>query len=190
MKEIFLMRHGKTRENELGIIIGRSDPPLSEEGRKELHSIKQYVTQPDIIFSSDLRRSSETAEILFPDMEIILLPQLRERDYGILEGKSVNDIRVSWFKQTEDEAILKKYGIETSASVIARVNNFLSLISEVDAQKIMVIGHGSFFTYTIKVLLSEDPIRPSLKNLHYHKIVLDEDRKVIDAKFDQSWNME
>ena len=57
MKELYLIRHGKTYGNTLGRYIGTTDEPLCAEGREELEAIpKGCYPQPDILFASPLRR--------------------------------------------------------------------------------------------------------------------------------------
>ena len=60
LKEVYLIRHGTTEENKARIIIGKSDPPLTDESRAFIRSIK-VPFNPDIVYSSPLQRAYETA---------------------------------------------------------------------------------------------------------------------------------
>ncbi|MDQ1279237.1 MAG: alpha-ribazole phosphatase [Thermoproteota archaeon] len=187
MKEVFFMRHGLTRENELEIMIGTTNPSLSDRGKAELHAIKDYVVKPDVIFSSDSRRAFETAEILFPNMNVTYIPQLRERDWGVLEGKTLDFTRKSGLLRVEDEEILKQNGIETSSSLRVRANHIMQLISQTQAQKILMISHGGFLNFIMRTMLPENFKREALANANYHKIIFNSDEKIIDVKMNQSW---
>lgn len=187
MKEVFFIRHGLTKENELELVIGSSDPPLSEKGKAELYSLKEYVVKPDIVFSSDLKRASETATILFPRSNVTYLPQLRERYLGAFEGKPIEDWRKSGLAQTGDEEILTKNGIESPSSLIARAELVLRLIIQAQPQKIVMVSHGAFINFLVKTLLPEHRKVERLANAHYHKIVLDHTDNIIGSELNKSW---
>lgn len=181
------MRHGLTKENELELVIGSSNPPLSDRGKAELYSIKEHVVRPDLIFCSDLKRAAETAEILFPNLNITYLPQLRERYYGVFEGKSIDHLRRSGLIQIEDEDILTKNGIEVPSSLLARVNQVMRLVHQAQTQKIVMISHGAFINFAVRVLVPENSKVERLVNAHYHKIVLDSNENIIDLRMNRSW---
>jgi len=194
MKEIYFMRHAKTQENTEHVVIGQNDPPLSEEGRKEIQFIKSIVVQPDVVFSSDLRRASETARLLFPNHEITLLPHLRERHFGELQGKPKNALtkagmsREAMYRLGGEEAILRVYGAEPLSSLEARAEQVLGLIKKADVERIVVVSHGTFINCLMLHLLSEPNIVQSLGNLNYHQITLDSRGNVIAAKLNQEWS--
>lgn len=83
--KIYLLRHGETEYNALKKYLGNTDLPLSVRGRAEL---AQADFLPEAVYVSPLRRTAETAEILFPNVRQIAVPDLREMDFGIFEGKS------------------------------------------------------------------------------------------------------
>jgi probable phosphoglycerate mutase len=89
------MRHGKDDDSIRG---GWNHSPLTEQGILEIEKIASELTaNPNFriarIFSSDLLRARQTAEIIASKfcVEIECLPQFREVNNGILEGMK-NDI--------------------------------------------------------------------------------------------------
>jgi len=194
VKEVFFMRHGRTLENMAGILIGQGDPPLTEEAREEIRSIRQYVVEPDVVFSSDLRRASETARLLFPDREIMILSQLRERNGGELQGKPVRLLREinRWGglppEQDCDEDASADTDVESFSSLRARAEYIVNLIKDVPARRVLVVSHGGFLTCVINTLLPDAGITRSLNNMHYHKITLDDLGNVVEAKLYQEWS--
>ena len=84
---IYLMRHGADPSERYG---GWSIYGLTEEGREQVHSAKRHLCNKGIekIYSSDLVRAKETAEIVADalSLEITYLPQFRESDNGLLAG--------------------------------------------------------------------------------------------------------
>lgn len=83
--KVYLLRHGETAWNAQGRYLGRTDLPLSEKGRTEL---VQADFAPDRVYVSPLGRTGETAAILFPGAEQIVVPNLREMDFGVFEGRA------------------------------------------------------------------------------------------------------
>jgi broad specificity phosphatase PhoE len=87
--KIILVRHGESVNNKAGIIAG--DSPLTDKGREQARLTRKALAglKFDVIYSSDLKRAVETAQIIAgKDVpENHQLPGLRERDFGALEGK-------------------------------------------------------------------------------------------------------
>lgn len=89
---ISLIRHGLTAANEQGLYIGRTDFPLSQQGRSQLAAKLDEFSYPRVsrVYSSPLQRCTETAEILFPYCEMLRVDNLMELDFGEFEGKNVD----------------------------------------------------------------------------------------------------
>lgn len=97
-----------TDANRKGIYIGRTDFPLSDEGSAELASKSETLTYPKVhrVYSSPLCRCKETADILFPEIEMTEVEDLTEADLGEFEGKSAGELIDSedykkWIKSGE-----------------------------------------------------------------------------------------
>ena len=93
--KIHLIRHGATDANILGQYIGsKTDMPLSPEGLNELKLLKENSDYPEIelLYSSPLLRAKQTGAVLYPDMEIISVENLKEYDFGDFEGKTANEL--------------------------------------------------------------------------------------------------
>lgn len=88
---VTLIRHGKTAGNAKAQYIGRTDDPLSPEGVAQLEAMKPDPSVPSVYVTS-LRRTQQTAAILFPNAEQILADGLREMDFGDFEGRSYADM--------------------------------------------------------------------------------------------------
>ena len=91
---ISLYRHGKTAANDNGQYIGTTDLPLSDFGRNELCDKKEKFVYPrfERVYTSPLLRCTETAEILFPDREIVVAEEFRELHFGKFEGKTADEL--------------------------------------------------------------------------------------------------
>ncbi|MDE6595008.1 MAG: histidine phosphatase family protein [Oscillospiraceae bacterium] len=89
-----ILRHGITDANENGIYIGKTDLPLSENGREALQEKYETHEYPKVqkVYTSPLERAVQSAEILFPDRELVIVDDLREMDFGVFENLSVDDL--------------------------------------------------------------------------------------------------
>ncbi len=99
---ISIFRHGITDANENGIYIGKTDLPLSEAGREALMDKYEQLDYPKVqrVYSSPLERAVQTAEIIFPDREIVIVDDLREMDFGVFEGLPAEElVRLDSFKK-------------------------------------------------------------------------------------------
>ncbi len=96
MIRVLLIRHGATAGNLEKRYIGRTDEPLCEIGVEQVQKLKKYLDtqniQPDHLFVSPLLRTRQTAEILFGNMDQQLVPELKETDFGIFEGKHAEEL--------------------------------------------------------------------------------------------------
>lgn len=98
---IYLVRHGETKYNKLEIIMGNSNAALNYTGKKNSKNIgkklKKLKIKPDLIYSSDLQRAKQTAEIIAREIQftkpIRKAKSLREINYGDLEGIPIKNAR-------------------------------------------------------------------------------------------------
>ena len=99
---IALIRHGRTDANDEQIYIGKTDLPLSERGKAELEFMRENYTypRPERVYSSPLERAVQSAEILFPDVDMSVVDDLREMDFGIFEGIKLDDaVKLDTYKK-------------------------------------------------------------------------------------------
>ena len=94
MSRVSFIRHAETEM--AGRFCGHSDPGLNAQGRMQLTSLTGLLSaEPiDIVYSSDLRRASATAQAIAAVREIpqVVRPALREINFGRWEGLSWEQI--------------------------------------------------------------------------------------------------
>lgn len=103
-----LIRHGQTASNEAHRYIGRTDEGLSEGGRLQLRELLDRISQgvrsedekenengltADLLFAGPMKRCRETADILYADMEPIIIPEWTEIDFGDFEGHTYEELK-------------------------------------------------------------------------------------------------
>ena len=92
--KIHFIRHGITSANTEGRYIGVTDAPLSSTGIVELESVKAegFLPPAGLIFTSPLSRCKESAELLYPGAQPIVIDEWREYDFGEFEGKTAVEL--------------------------------------------------------------------------------------------------
>jgi len=150
MKKLILVRHGLTDYLVKGLYQGHSDPPLNKEGRSQIKSLAEGFAdkEPQIIFSSPLKRARKSADILNKDLdlEIIVDDRIKEISFGEWEGETYDEIvkkypeAFEWWKK--DLANFRPEGGESLAELQKRVREFFMEIKERPEDVIAVIAHG------------------------------------------------
>lgn len=94
ISRLILIRHGMTAGNGEKRYIGMTDEKLCPEGREALEREKKQGLYPaaDLLFSSPLARCLETAAILYPGQEPMIIGAFRECDFGLFEGKNYKEL--------------------------------------------------------------------------------------------------
>ena len=84
-----------TKDNIEGVYCGITDTPLCEDGKEQLHQMKEEYNYPggQFLFTSPLIRCKETAEILYPDLKPIVIDGLTEYNFGEFEGKTAEELQ-------------------------------------------------------------------------------------------------
>ncbi len=141
--KIWLIRHGLTPLGEERRYQGSSDPSLSEKGRALL---QKAPFCPEHVYVSSLKRSGETAEILFPGVRQIVVPDLREMDFGAFEGRGYWEMEhdADYRAWVDGRCEGRCPGGEDRAGFFERVcSAFLSLLErEKEAEEIVIVAHG------------------------------------------------
>ncbi|XP_024860717.1 fructose-2,6-bisphosphatase TIGAR B isoform X2 [Kryptolebias marmoratus] len=97
-----LVRHGETQYNREKLLQGQGvDTPLSEVGVQQGEAVGQYLKDVRFnkVFVSNLQRAMQTAEMILRNnthcsgMEMVLEPLLRERGFGVAEGRHKEDLK-------------------------------------------------------------------------------------------------
>lgn len=89
------IRHGETQANAQRRYLGKTDESLSERGMQFLRSYKQQnlYQEADYLFTSPMKRCMETADILYPMVKPIIIPEWTEIDFGKFEYKNYEELK-------------------------------------------------------------------------------------------------
>ena len=129
--EIYLIRHGKTAGNGEGRYIGTTDEPLCSAGIEELNTRWQAgLPEAEIVYTSDLIRSRQTAVLLFPDAEKRVRTGLRETDFGAFEGKNYQELNGRADYQAFEAAVKELYSEKTGrAAFVVHGGSIMAILS-------------------------------------------------------------
>lgn len=152
--QFFIFRHGETAWNAEGRIQGHTDIPLNETGRQQAQELAGRLQKMDvqIIFSSDLCRARETANIVSGGAPIIQSATLRETSYGEAEGMLRTEIVAKYGQESWERWVsvdprdldFRFPGGESKREQLQRVLAYLeeSVIAQPELKKIAVSTHG------------------------------------------------
>lgn len=162
MGTLLIVRHGETEWNAEGRIQGHTDIGLSEKGAEQARSLGQRLAdrQIDVAYSSDLKRTSETAKLALGGRDITLneTPRLREYNKGIFEGMTLSEIQekfpAEYPKYLEKDLSYAPEGGETTRDVSTRM---ASIFAEIKAnhldETVLVVSHGGVLRAAMVSLL-------------------------------------
>jgi alpha-ribazole phosphatase/probable phosphoglycerate mutase len=144
MVEIVFETHSTSTDNEAGIATGWRQGRLSETGRRQARELGDRRRQDGIaaVFTSDLQRAVETAEIAFVGSGIPVHQdsRLRECDYGELNGMPVSRLEVERPGHIDDPFP----GGQSYRQVVEQTRDLLSeLATGWDGQRVLLVSHSA-----------------------------------------------
>jgi alpha-ribazole phosphatase len=151
MTKLILIRHGETNWNVEGRYTGQTDIPLNSHGIKQAHILTKRLSSQNIdaIYSSDLRRALQTAEILAEACGAPLFAdaRLREINQGQWEGMHFEEIRArfakAWRRRKDNPLEVAPPGGETVRQVRARVLHVVEEILQRHPNHVVaIVSHG------------------------------------------------
>lgn len=92
---IHFIRHGSIDETLSGKYIGTTNVSLSDKGKMSLKKLNfDYVyPQVPVVFTSPLKRCTQTCKILFPNIKPLVIDALSECNFGEWEGKTAEELK-------------------------------------------------------------------------------------------------
>lgn len=160
-QELIFIRHGQTEWNVAGRLQGRSDSPLTELGRQQVHAHLDWLAElrPDQIVASPLGRTRATARILADalGLPVEVEPRLAERCMGRFEGWTLNEVDASSAEEADarigDPWNYRAPGGENYDDMLARVEPLLGELTERAVDRIILVSHGTLLRALLGSLL-------------------------------------
>lgn len=141
---IYIIRHGKTDQNQANVLQGRSNYPLNKVGKKEAEIAAEKLKKVKFsyVFSSPLIRAIQTAEIVAGNVNPIIDDRLIEMDYGPYEGADLSNPSKElkhFFSDFVHNPVPN--GMEPLSSIVLRVGKFLDEIKGLQGN-ILIATHA------------------------------------------------
>lgn len=171
MRKIITIQHTQSEQHINKMIGSLGDWNLTELGIKQAHSIgknlaNEYKNQKFVIYSSDLPRAKQTAEIIseYFNTTPVFTTALREFDLGEANGKSKEWARnnqqcpvwqgtIDWAKSVYDKPFI---GAESKADVCDRLSKFITdTLAETD-EDIIIVSHDGTLSIFYALWLGMD----------------------------------
>lgn len=166
-RSFYFIRHGQTDWNAQDRVQGSTDIPLNSHGSQQaIHAARAVAAQPiDLIVTSDLARAAETAHLinLGLGLKVIMDRGIRERDFGVLEGKTLAEADVleeifnndpgrpmqsNGKRQPDGSEFYDAFAERVMESVAANLNKY-------PEAHILFISHGAVFKAIHTALFGE-----------------------------------
>ena len=159
--DLWLVRHGETEWSAAGRHTGRTDLPLTEEGRRQVERLRERLAQKSfaLVLSSPLARAAETCRIAGYGDVAEFDRDLREWDYGDYEGLTTVQIRrkvPGWTIWTGDPP-----GGETIGQVAERARRVICRARDVKGDTVL-FAHGHLLRILSACWLGLSPREGSL----------------------------
>ena len=154
--EVVLVRHGETEWSRSGKHTGRTDVPLTEQGRAQAEAVGAALRNRDfaLVLTSPLGRALETCRLAGFGDRAVQRDELMEWDYGAYEGRTTADIR-----EERPGWTLWRDGVpegETIEQVGERVDRVLDEVRSLDGDALL-FAHGHVLRVLTARWLELDP---------------------------------
>ena len=147
VKKWYLIRHGETDFNKKRFFYGKADVSINETGKEQAALLHQLMKGKSIsrVYTSQLKRTQETAAIIFPDQNPTAYKALNERDFGLWEGRTANEIQAAfplvWEEWLESPFKVTPSKAEPFNKFKERVWSIVQEIRERADPEIVIVGH-------------------------------------------------
>lgn len=156
MPELFVVRHAEPERS--GVILGRTDPPLTPAGLREAET-RLSALRCAVVYSSPLQRARQTAAVIAAPT--VVLDDLAEVSYGDWEGLSWAEIEARWpllvRRKRDDWFSVTPPGGESWDEVSRRAARALERI-RTGPFPAVVVAHFGFNAEFLRLATGRDPI--------------------------------
>ena len=148
MKQIILVRHGQGTNNLPDSVVGGwSDVELTELGIKQAEAVAERLSnelENIPVYSSDLRRARQTAEIICKRLDATpeYALELREHNAGIASGMNREEAMKLWVKKDPPTLDWRPWPeAESWGEFYTRISTFMDKLSETE-ERVLIVSHG------------------------------------------------
>jgi len=149
--DIYIVRHGENRKERVFNLDGYPDGELTATGLRQAHLTGKHLSRISFneIYSSDLKRAIQTAEIISSyqkELQVGIDKQIREIHMGVFHTSSEDQIRKE-YPDFYNEFLKKDTDFrypegESGEEVLIRTLSFLNSIKGKKVDNICIVCHG------------------------------------------------
>lgn len=155
--DAFWVRHGESTWNHAGLMQGQTPwPALTARGVRQAQAAAEELGphRPVRVVSSDLHRAAHTARIIGADLDlpVVLTPLLRERHWGVFEGRPAAEGERSAATLTTDQPVPQG---ESRDDVADRIRRLFPSLSAMDGP-VVVVTHGDVIREALRLWAVDD----------------------------------
>jgi probable phosphoglycerate mutase len=153
--ELFLIRHGETDWNSQSRFQGQLDSPLTAKGIAQAEAAAAFLRPHTFhaLYSSDLPRTLSTSQpiAMATGLPIISDPALRERNLGIFEGLTIDEIEMRHaadhirYKAREPEYVIPN-GESLQQLHLRGLSAIENLARRHAGERVIIVSHGALIT--------------------------------------------
>ena len=153
--KMWMIRHAETEYNKQRRYQGRLDLPISEEGRRSLEPSGEPVSR---VYVSTLRRTAQTARILFPGAQLIEVPGLEEMDFGRFDGHTSEELESDpayqeWIDSWCTTAIPGGESRQQfSERIVRAMTKLIEQAASAGEEKLVIVAHGGTIMSALETL--------------------------------------
>jgi broad specificity phosphatase PhoE len=150
---LYLVRHGRTAANASGLLLGRLDPPLDDEGRRQAEAAATSVVAESggigRVISSPLLRTRQTAAVIAEraGLDVEVDDRWIELDYGDFDGVPLADVPAATWTAWRSDITFAPPGGESLGQLRRRVDAALDdlrqLTDDTVTDDTVVVSHVS-----------------------------------------------
>ena len=182
---ICLIRHGQTDWNKQKLIQGRINNPLNDEGILQVKEVGKILKEKDpfwdILIASPLDRAIHSANLLKEELnlktDIIINPDVIERDFGKAEGQNITEEIYDLIKKDEVENLEKSADLQNRA-----LNAILNIAQNYKGKKILIATHSHFIKGLFTKISNEFTFTSPLFNASRNYVYV-ENNQIIKYEF-------
>ncbi|KAA1469350.1 phosphoglycerate mutase-like protein [Dentipellis sp. KUC8613] len=165
---VYIVRHGETEENRLGVVQGQLDTALNATGRAQAARVAEALRDVpfDAAYASDLARAAVTAEIILkhhPGVPLRKVAELRERYMGERQGRRLpappDPPEISTVESADALAARARAWWEGCVVREHATRGAGQAEGETRTRAVLVVSHGGFIGMQLRTLVAAGRVR-------------------------------
>jgi broad specificity phosphatase PhoE len=160
VRELVLARHAESEFNLLERLNGdvSVEVKLTEAGRGEARALGEAAGPVDLVAHTAFSRTRETAELAWPGVPLLEVPELNEFTFGRYEGTRWTDGFEEWVRTSAPDEGAPGGGESRVAAVQRFVRGYRTLLGRPE-DRVALVAHGAPVRYVLLALDRKPPAR-------------------------------